>query len=427
MRAPKARPISAALLLSVIVAACGSTPSSPSASVPGAPPTTASPATESPAPGTSPNPSRPIEAGTRCGATSAFSGSSSSATSPAPAGGQPPTWSVRAASAALASVAVSPDGELLAIAGPPDGSKVAQLMAADGSKAASLAQGDSVITCLAWSPDSSLLAGASQSGDIGIWDRQAQLVRTVQGTDPIFSLAWSPDGSALAVGAVHFPAPTASVNVPIPGVIRVWNREGHLIRTLGTQLTGGKFLNLAWSPDGSMLAAGAVDYAVWRTDGIQVGVPRTAGTPAWAMAWSPDGRALAIGDENGSLLIAGPDGAEKSLGSVAGGVDALSYSPDGASLAVGHGSAVSVVDAADGKTVRWSASANAAYSIWSTDGRNLLISANHGLVVLDASTGKASRTLIGCSGRISAFSWDGSVAIAVTDSGWLCSWRSPGS
>jgi WD40 repeat protein len=322
----------------------------------------------------------------------------------------------------LASVAASPDGELLAVAGVPDSGNAAQLWTADGSKLKTLADGDVAITCLAWSPDGTQLAGGSRAGDVALWDRQGNLTRTIHGTDPVFSLAWSRDGSILAVGAIHFPPPTATGNIALPGVVRLWNRDIHLTQTLETELTGGKFLNLAWSPDGSMLAAGAMDYKVWRADGTQVGVPRANGTPAWAMTWSPDGRELAIGDENGGLRIVGPDGSAPSLSSFVGGIDFLAYSPDGASLAVGSRSTVRVVKAADGQTVLWSVTGDAAYTIWSADGR-ALISASHGLALMSPS-GELLHGLAACPGNIGAFSWDGALVAAVTDSGWLCSWRS---
>jgi WD40 repeat protein len=338
----------------------------------------------------------------------------------------PPTWSAQAAAYAIASVAASPDGQFVAIAGATDSSNTAQLWAADGSKLAILTDGGAAVSCLAWSPDSLLLAGASRAGDVRLWDPKGRLVRTLPGTDPVFSLAWSPDGEVLATGAIHFPAPTATGLVPLPGVIRLWSPGGSLNRTLGTESTGGKFLNLAWSPDGSMLAAGASDYKVWRADGRQVGVPRTGGTPAWAMAWSPDGRALAIGDESGVLQIVAPDGTTRSQSSFEGDVNAVSYAPDGASLAVGHNSMVSVVRASDGRTALWSVAAVAAYTIWSIGGRELLISAGGGLTLVGVG-GAPSSTLTGCPGNVSAFSWDGAVVVAATDTGRLCSWRFPSS
>jgi WD40 repeat protein len=412
----------ATLLFALLVAACGMQPASPTA-----PQSTVRPANFVPSLSASPTPSRPVAPGTQCGATAAVGGPIVAPRVPSSTGREnPPAWSAQAAAVAIASVAASPDGQLVAIAGATDSSNTAQLWASDGSKLATLADSGTAVTCLAWSPDGSLLAGASRAGDVRLWDPKGRLVRTLPGTDPVFSLAWSPDGEVLATGAIHFPAPTATGLVPLPGVIRLWGRDGSLNRTLGTESTGGKFLNLAWSPDGSMFAAGAGDYNVWRADGTQVGVLRTGGTPAWAMAWSPDSRALAIGDESGVLQIVAPDGTMQSVSSFEGDVNAVSYSPDGASLAVGHDSMVSVVKASDGRTALWSVAADAAYTIWSIDGRELLISAGGGLTLVGVG-GAPSSTLTGCPGNVSAFSWDGAVVVAATDTGRLCSWRSPSS
>ena len=414
---------SATLLLSLLVAACGTQPASPPAPTSTAPPAMASPRSLGPSP--SLRPSRLLAPGTQCGATAAFGAPTVGPPLPRPTGRENmPTWSAQVASVALASIVASPDGQLLAVVGAANSSGTAQLLGADGAKLATLADGGAAVTCLAWSPDSSLLAGASHAGDVRFWDRHGQLVRILPGTDPVFSLAWSPDGAVLATGAIHFPAPTATGLAPLPGVVRLWGRDGSLNRTLGTESTGGKFLNLAWSPDGSMLVAGAGDYKVWRADGTQVGVLQTGGSPAWAMAWSPDGRALAMGNESGGLQIVALDGTTQSLSFFEGDVMAVSYSPDGASLAVGHDSRVSVVKATDGRTVLWSVAAVADYAIWSIDGSKLLISAADGLALVGAG-GAPSSTLTGCPGDVSAFSWDGAVVVAATATGWLCSWRSP--
>jgi WD40 repeat protein len=444
MTSPTMRSRFAALVACLLVAGCGTgtaTPSSPGPEGPSGSAASGPAASAGPSPSLSPL----IALGTYCGVNAAF-GSSAAAT-PGPAGSHPPTWSKRVALFGVSSVAASPDGQLIAIAGASETGHTVQLWRADGSIVTALDEGQggaSAASCVAWSPDSTLLAAGYRTGEVRLWDRDGNVVRIYQGTDPVLSLAWSPNGTLLATGAIRFPAqaaasetagaaqsaaagtpsPEASASAgqtPLPGVIRIWRRDGTLAKTLGTQFTGGKFLNLEWSPDGSRLAAGAVDYLVWDADGSLLGQPRTGGSPAWAMAWSPYGDSLAIGDENGIVEVVGIDGTSRSTRTFAGGVNALAYSPDGASLAVGQSSAVTVVQARDLQDTVWKADSAAARAIWSPDGRALLVATPDGLATVGPD-GNVSTALGSCSGGISAFAWDGSVVVAATGSGWLCSW-----
>jgi WD40 repeat protein len=445
MASPTMRSRLAALVACLLFAGCGTGTATPSGSeheVPSGPPVASGSAASA---GPSPSLSPLIARGTYCGVNAAFG--SAAATAPSPAGSHPPTWSKRVALFAVSSVAASPDGQLIAIAGASETGHTVQLWQADGSVVAALDEGDGgaiAASCVAWSPDSSLLAAAYRTGEVRLWDRDGHVVRIYQGTDPVLSLAWSPDGTLLATGAIRFPAQAAAGETAVaaesaaagtpgpevsasggqttlPGVIRIWRRDGTLAKTLGTQFTGGKFLNLEWSPDGSRLAAGAIDYLVWGMDGSLLGEPRTGGSPAWAMAWSPYGDSLAIGDENGVVEVVGIDGTSRSTHTFAGGVNALAYSPDGASLAVGQSSAVTVVQAQNVGDTVWSANSAAARAIWSPDGRAILVATPDGLATVGAD-GSVSTALGSCPGGISAFAWDGSVVVAATGAGWLCSW-----
>ncbi len=348
--------------------------------------------------------------------------------SPPPTTSEPvvgPAWTMGQPGAGLTSVVISHDGQRLATSGGGASSTepAVQLWSATGVKEATLA-GSAPATCLAWSPDGTILAAGGRDGRVRLWDRAWRLLHTLADPDPVFGLAWSPDGSMLAVATIRVTGTGGPV--VLPGTVRLWRADGTLLRTLASGLmTGGKFLNVAWSPDGSMLAAGAVDYYAWRIDGTRVGTLRLGGPPAWAMAWAPDGQTIAIGDENGEIDIVTPTGATVASRSLTGDINALSYAPDGAWLAIGQSARVSIVRPSDiGQLVWFTAPADQGTAVWSPDGASVAIAAPDGLALFHAG-GTPEASLTGCAGAPSAFSWSGSLLAAVTAQGRLCTWHVP--
>jgi WD40 repeat protein len=323
----------------------------------------------------------------------------------------------------VSKVAWSPDGILLATTpGDPHGvDHTATLWTAAGRPVATLSGHTGVVHCAAWSPDSKLLATASADGSVRLWDRLGRLVRSLPGTDPVFGLAWSPDGSILAAGAISFAG-------QLQGVITLWHSTGTLMRSLGTSFTGGKFLNLAWSPDSLLLAAGASDYVDWHLDGSQVAILRQGGTPAWAMAWSADSTTVAIGDENGSLAIVDTTGSIVGAAQFPSDVNALSSVPDGSGLIVGLNGKVELTHPLDPQNPAhaiWSAdTADDGHVAWSPDGHRLAIAVTDGLAIL-SEDGSAVAALTGCPGDPVAFAWTGTNLAAATASGSLCAWQAP--
>ncbi|MDF5733720.1 MAG: trypsin-like peptidase domain-containing protein [Rhizonema sp. PD38] len=115
--------------------------------------------------------------------------------------------------------------------------------------------GDSTsVNSVAISPDGRILASGGTDDTIKIWNLATwQLIRTLQvNSDWVNSVAISPDGRTLASGGYD-------------NTIKIWNlATGQLIRTL--QGHSDAVLSVAISPDGRTLASGSRDYTIkiWR-------------------------------------------------------------------------------------------------------------------------------------------------------------------
>ncbi|MEM7245462.1 MAG: protein kinase [Acidobacteriota bacterium] len=141
-------------------------------------------------------------------------------------------------------------------------------------------------------PDDDTVASARGKTDISIWSLTTGVETRQLPSERASYLAWSPDGSLLA----------ASTN---RGVIRAWDTTSwELVATLDS--TSATVHDLRFHPDGTRLFAGDADgrLHVWETDGFAKRLThRGHSNYIKALAFSPDGSELVTASGDGTLRI----------------------------------------------------------------------------------------------------------------------------
>ena len=178
--------------------------------------------------------------------------------------------SARALAAGTQAFAWTPDGKALVeqLDGGSNG-----IAPVDGGAPVAFAHEASVA---AFAPDGATLAFGDRHGRVSLWDVAAAAPRLafVDDDGPIADLAWSPDGAIVATAAGR--------------AVRLWDRRGARLATLEA---GAPIAAIAYRPDGRLLAATRVDGPV----------------ELWAVATGARVATL-VAPGGGRGLVLGPDG-----------------------------------------------------------------------------------------------------------------------
>ncbi|WP_435009277.1 c-type cytochrome domain-containing protein [Tundrisphaera lichenicola] len=230
----------------------------------------------------------------------------------------------------ITALAFSPDGSEVLTSG---FHEVTTWKVADGSPARRLRGPAERIHDVAYSPDGKWMATASgdpgQFGSVQLWIAEpeggAKLVRDLlETTDSAFAVAFSPDGTKLAAAGAD-------------RAVRVWEvatgKELALIEDHADWI-----FDLAWSPDGKRLATASRDktskvFDVEKKESIAT-FPGHADT-VYCVAFAPDGKSIVTGGADNQIRSWNPDEDAKQIkvvGGFGGAVFRLLFAPDGKTL-----------------------------------------------------------------------------------------------
>jgi WD40 repeat protein len=222
------------------------------------------------------------------------------------------------------SIAWSPDGKTIALGG------VATVRLFDFAERKLLRTLPGQGYAVAWSPDGKRLASATNNSTLQLWDDKSDKpVQTFAGS-VVSCLNWSADGTVIgtasqataavwdvASGAARRSFDAVGLHAPIwsPGKplvtgmysnkLSVW--DGNSGKRL-CQLEGHTrdILSVAWKRDGKALASGSSDNSVrlWEIpSGASLGVLAGHAGPVYSVAWAPDGKSLASGSSDSTIRL----------------------------------------------------------------------------------------------------------------------------
>lgn len=294
------------------------------------------------------------------------------------------------------------------------------------------------IKSIAWSPDDSRIAVASELESVSLFDADGNLVQELDAGygARLQTVSWSPDGTRLASGGwdeksviwdsrtgekvTEFDHSTSTLEKITPNVVHrvVWSPDGRRVASCGHQSmivvwdpgSGQPIHNFAakrtiiysidWHPTRSNTLAASTSVRgawIWAVGEKEPVIVETGNAQARCIRWSPDGRQFAICRDNGIVTIHSSESNEVtvSLKDHLGQVFAVDWHPNGQRLATAsEDGTVRIWDAASGtQTMSFDTFSGPVEAVaWSRNGHCLAAGGQSGIVrIFDATVGSETR------------------------------------
>ena len=204
------------------------------------------------------------------------------------------------------------------------------LILSSGEVVRSLSINNDKITCISWSSEGGLIAAATESGQLYLWDLQSD--------------AETPSATVSAhVGSVSMlewiPKSRRLVTAGQDGMIKIWQADNEtLMNSLGRQTS--PIICATLSRDGSVLASCSSDGIIrfwnaevnWTSNLLRIDANDSVTQHTLTAAcWSPDGTLLACGDSVGKVRVYDLDSQQwrRSFLSESGPISSLAWSSNG--------------------------------------------------------------------------------------------------
>lgn len=241
----------------------------------------------------------------------------------------------------IANVVYAPDGNTIATARERDNTVYLWDTATGKSKGTLERIGKGSVQSFVFAPDGNTIATAGGWNDnvVQLWDAQTGAHKTTLTghTKRVNSVAYSPDGNTIASGSAD-------------GTVRLWDATTGKHKPILNHTHWFHFLfqwlnapvhSVAYSPDGSTVAAGSIDRKVqlWDTQTPKLKATLAGHTgPVDTIVYSPDGNIIATAGgwkDNTVRLWDAVTGETKAILTGYTPINAVAYSPDGKTIATG--------------------------------------------------------------------------------------------